>query len=163
MNRWEKELKTQGGRSIPERPILKKCCFKIPLQKVYWSNRNERWDPTPRVRHRPGPPVVPPPPAHPWFCKCRTRDGRTGRTFCKIFCGHCWKFCRSLITPIVLSLRPCPPFLFFSALFMIHTTIYNTQKKWILIRSQVGERRKTASVAEMALWLPSDFTSQINN
>jgi hypothetical protein len=109
MNRWEKELKTQGGRSIPERPILKKCCFKIPLQKVYWSNRNERWDPTPRVRHRPGPPVVPPPPAHPWFCKCRTRDGRTGRTFCKIFCGHCWKFYRSLITPIVLSLRPCPP------------------------------------------------------
>ena len=70
----------------------------------------------------------PPPPAHPWFCKCRTRDGRTGRTFCKIFCGHCWKFYRSLITPIVLSLRPCPPFLSFSALFMIHTTIYNTQK-----------------------------------
>jgi hypothetical protein len=62
MNRREKELKTQGGRSIPERPILKKCCFKIPLQKVYWSNRNERWDPTPRVRHRPGPSVVPPPP-----------------------------------------------------------------------------------------------------
>jgi hypothetical protein len=29
----EKELKSQGGRSIPERPILKKCCFKIPLQK----------------------------------------------------------------------------------------------------------------------------------
>jgi hypothetical protein len=55
------------------------------------------------------------------------------------------------------------PFLSFSALFMIHTTIYNTQKKWISIRSQVGERRKTASVAEMALWLPSDFTSQINN
>ena len=55
------------------------------------------------------------------------------------------------------------PFLSFSALFMIHTTIYNTQKKWILIKSQVGERRKTASVAEMALWLPSDFTSQINN
>ena len=29
----EKELKSQGGRSISERPILKKCCFKIPLQK----------------------------------------------------------------------------------------------------------------------------------
>jgi hypothetical protein len=29
----EKELKSQGGRSISERLILKKCCFKIPLQK----------------------------------------------------------------------------------------------------------------------------------
>jgi hypothetical protein len=29
----KKELKSQGGRSISERLILKKCCFKIPLQK----------------------------------------------------------------------------------------------------------------------------------
>jgi hypothetical protein len=163
MNRREKELKTQGGRSIPERPILKKCCFKIPLQKVYWSNRNERWDPTPRVRHRPGPPVVPPPPRpiH-GFANAKPEMVGPGAPFAKYFAGTVENF-RSLITPIVLSLRPCPPFLSFSALFMIHTTIYNTQKKWISIRSQVGERRKTASVAEMALWLPSDFTSQINN
>ncbi len=40
----------------------------------------------------------PPPPAHPWFSKCRNRDGRTGRTGTK--------FCRSLITQILQSLRP---------------------------------------------------------
>ncbi len=37
-------------------------------------------------------------PAHPWSSKRRTRDGRNGRTGTK--------FCRSLITQIVLSLRP---------------------------------------------------------
>jgi hypothetical protein len=88
MNRWEKELKTQGGRSIPERPILKKCCFKIPLQKVYWSNRNERWDPTPRVRHRPGPPVVPPPPRpiH-GFANAEPEMVGPGAPFAKYFAG----------------------------------------------------------------------------
>ena len=122
MNRWEKELKTQGGRSIPERPILKKCCFKIPLQKVNRSNRNERWDPTPRAWLRPGLPVVPlPPPAHPWFSKRRTRDGRNGRTGTK--------FCRSLITQIVLSLRPCPPFSFPFQLSLWYIQHYITLKK----------------------------------
>jgi hypothetical protein len=136
MNRWEKELKTQGGRSIPERPILKKCCFKIPLQKVYWSNRNERWDPTPRAWLRPGLPVVPlPPPAHPWFSKRRTRDGRNGRTGTK--------FCRSLITQIVLSLRPCPPFSFPFQLSLWYIQQNITLKK-LFFRNQAGERRKTA-------------------
>ena len=136
MNRWEKELKTQGGRSIPERPILKKCCFKIPLQKVYWSNRNERWDPTPRAWLRPGLPVVPlPPPAHPWFSKRRTRDGRNGRTGTK--------FCRSLITQIVLSLRPCPPFSFPFQLSLWYIQHYITLKI-LFFRNQAGERRKTA-------------------
>ncbi len=39
MNRREKELKTQGGRSIPERPILKKCCFKIIDDSILWANQ----------------------------------------------------------------------------------------------------------------------------
>jgi hypothetical protein len=132
----KKELKSQGGRSIPERPILKKCCFKIPLQKVYWSNRNERWDPTPRAWLRPGLPVVPlPPPAHPWFSKRRTRDGRNGRTGTK--------FCRSLITQIVLSLRPCPPFSFPFQLSLWYIQQNITLKK-LFFRNQAGERRKTA-------------------
>jgi hypothetical protein len=41
---------------------LKKCCFKIPLQKWSRSFRNERCDPTPRAWLRPGLPVVPLPP-----------------------------------------------------------------------------------------------------
>jgi len=61
----KKELKSQGGRSILERPILKKCCFKIPLQKWSRSFRNERCDPTPRAWLRPGLPVVPLPPPGP--------------------------------------------------------------------------------------------------
>ena len=136
MNRREKELKTQGGRSIPERPILKRCCFKIPLQKVNRSNRNERCDPTPRAWLRPGLPVVPlPPPAHPWFSKRRTRDGRNGRTGTK--------FCRSLITQIVLSLRPCPPFSFPFQLSLWYIQQNITLKK-LFFRNQAGERRKTA-------------------
>jgi hypothetical protein len=162
MKRWEKELKSQGGRSIPERPILKKCCFKIPLQKVNRSNRNERCDPTPRVRHRPGPPVVPPPrPIH-GFANAEPEMVGPGAPLQNILRA----LLKILQEPHYTDCTESPsmsPFLSFSALFMIHTTIYNTQKKWISIRSQVGERRKTASVAEMALWLPSDFTSQINN
>jgi hypothetical protein len=40
----EKELKSQGGRSIPERPILKTVALKSPCKKlgVCWSNACER-------------------------------------------------------------------------------------------------------------------------
>jgi hypothetical protein len=63
----------------------------------------------------------PPPPAHPWFSKRRTRDGRNGRTGTK--------FCRSLITQIVLSLRPCPPFSFPFQLSLWYIQHYITLKK----------------------------------
>jgi hypothetical protein len=127
----EKELKSQGGRSISERPILKKCCFKIPLQKeegLYGikcefqlpgpgSGLGYQWSPSP-------------PPAHPWFSKRRTRDGRNGRTGTK--------FCRSLITQIVLSLRPCPPFSFPFQLSLWYIQHYITLKKINFIQESGG-------------------------
>jgi hypothetical protein len=110
---------------------LKKCCFKIPLQKWSRSFRNERCIPTPRAWLRPGLPVVPlPPPAHPWFSKRRTRDGRNGRTGTK--------FCRSLITQIVLSLRPCPPFSFPFQLSLWYIQHYITLKKINFIQESGG-------------------------
>jgi hypothetical protein len=105
----------------------------------------------------------PPPPGPSMVLQMQNQRWSDRAHLCKIFCGHCWKFYRSLITPIVLSLRPCPPsFPFQLSLWYIQQYI-TLKKKWISIRSQVGERRKTASVAEMALWLPSDFTSQIKH
>jgi len=124
----KKSWKLKAGALFLSAPYWKSVALKSPCKKYTGliAMRDEiqlpesgiglglQWSPPPRPIHG--------------FANAEPEMVGPGAPFCKIFCGHCWKFYRSLITPIVLSLRPCPPFLSFSALFMIHTTIYNTQK-----------------------------------
>jgi hypothetical protein len=135
---WKDEKKSwilKAGALYQSAPYWKDVALKSPCKKlgVCWSNACERvpgpgsglgyqWSPSP-------------PPAHPWFSKRRTRDGRNGRTGTK--------FCRSLITQIVLSLRPCPPFSFPFQLSLWYIQQNITLKK-LFFRNQAGERRKTA-------------------
>jgi hypothetical protein len=115
-------------------PHIEKCTLRSPCKKQVYSlsSANSNSQGLAQAWATSGPP---PPPAHPWFSKRRTRDGRNGRTGTK--------FCRSLITQIVLSLRPCPPFSFPFQLSLWYIQQNITLKK-LFFRNQAGERRKTA-------------------
>jgi len=67
---WKSTLKRPLAKKL-EGVCRSKCKFQLPEPG---TGLGYQWSPSS------------PPPAHPWFSKCRTRDGRTGRTLAKYVC-----------------------------------------------------------------------------